>query len=379
MEFVFDYLLFLAQAVTVVVAVIILLSVSLAMSARGQSSSHGSLHVRKLNDRLNDLQDQMSDHLYTPEEAKRRRKARAKSEKTEIKRQNKLAKQQSKAGGDETPINSAHAEKTSSAIAADHVASEGDAEANNNAPRRIFVLHFDGDVEASAVEHFRLEVTAVLTMATKADEVVVCVDSPGGMVHGYGLAASQMMRIRAKGIPLTAVVDKVAASGGYLMAAVANKIYAAPFAVIGSIGVVAQVPNLHRLLKKNDVDVEVHTAGKYKRTLTLLGENTEEGREKFREELAEVHTLFQEFVVDNRPSLDIDAVSTGEAWYGTRALAMHLIDGLSTSDEYLTERCERNDVYLVSWVEVKRPLEKLVDGLGSSLRRINHLLEFVKK
>jgi serine protease SohB len=234
-------------------------------------------------------------------------------------------------------------------------------------------------VAASAVEHLRIEVTAVLTMAQPQDEVVVCIESPGGMVHSYGLAASQMMRIRSKGIPLTALVDRVAASGGYLMAAVANKIVAAPFAVIGSIGVVAQVPNVHRLLKKNDVDVEVLTAGKYKRTWTLLGENTDEGREKFREELEEVHTLFQEFVVDNRPELDIEAVATGEAWYGSRALDLRLVDALATSDEYVSDQCQERDVYSVAWVEVKKPLDRLLDKANGALDRVNHMLEFVRK
>ena len=215
-------------------------------------------------------------------------------------------------------------------------------------------------------------------MAKPQDEVVVCIESPGGMVHSYGLAASQMMRIRSKGIPLTALVDRVAASGGYLMAAVANQIVAAPFAVIGSIGVVAQVPNVHRLLKKNDVDVEVLTAGKYKRTLTLLGENTTKVR-KFREELEEVHALFQEFVVDNRPELDIDAVSTGEAWYGKRALDLRLVDALATSDEYVSDQCQERDVYSVAWVETKKPLDRLLDKANGALDRVNHMLEFVRK
>ena len=165
-------------------------------------------------------------------------------------------------------------------------------------------MRFDGDVAASDVDNFRLEISAILTMATTKDEVVVCLESPGGMVHSYGLAASQMMRVRNRNIPLTAVVDKVAASGGYLMAAVANKIVAAPFAVVGSIGVVAQVPNVHRLLK-----VIIDALRKYKRTLTFLGENTTEGREKFQQELEEVHELFQEFVAENRPGLDIAAVT----------------------------------------------------------------------
>ena len=199
------------------------------------------------------------------------------------------------------------------------------------------------------------------------------------MVHSYGLAASQLMRVRNKGIPLTVVVDQVAASGGYLMAAVANKVLAAPFAVIGSIGVVAQVPNVHRLLKKNDVDVEVVTAGKYKRTLTLLGENTEDGRQKFKEELEEVHLLFQEFVVANRPKLDIEAVATGEAWYGKRALQLGLIDELATSDEYLMDLCEEFKVYEVKWQEVQKPIQKLFGQINLLVDRVSHLLEFVRR
>ena len=241
------------------------------------------------------------------------------------------------------------------------------------------MVRFEGDVAATDVDNFRLEISAILTMAGNNDEVVVCLESPGGMVHSYGLAASQMMRVRNQGIPLTAVVDKVAASGGYLMAAVANKIVAAPFAVVGSIGVVAQVPNVHRLLKKNDVDVEVLTAGKYKRTLTLLGENTEEGREKFQQELEDVHALFQEFVVENRPEMDIATVATGEAWYGSRALELNLVDRLATSDEYLMVACEDKDVFQVEWKQSSKPLERLLGKASGILDRVTQLLEFTRR
>ena len=189
-------------------------------------------------------------------------------------------------------------------------------------------LRFDGDVRASNVERLRLEVSAILTMANHKDEVVVCLESPGGMVHSYGLAASQLMRNPVQG-------NSPDGSCGYgrSIGRLSDgrlwpiRVLAAPFALLGSIGVVAQVPNVHRLLKKNDVDVEVITAGKYKRTLTVLGENTEEGRKKFTQELEDVHDLFREFVAQNRPELDLEAVATGEAWYGKRALAMGLIDG----------------------------------------------------
>jgi serine protease SohB len=231
-------------------------------------------------------------------------------------------------------------------------------------------MDFHGDLQASRVKDLSTEITAVLTLAEADDEVLVRVESPGGVVHGYGLAASQLDRIKQHGIPLVVAVDKVAASGGYLMAAVADKVVAAPFAVMGSIGVVAQIPNVHRLLKKHDVDVEVLTAGKYKRTLTVLGENTDEGRQKFVEELEDVHTLFQEFVSSHRPQVDIEKVATGETWYGQRAIELNLIDEICTSDEYLTRACEGADVYSVHWVEHKKPLDRILSRVETSVQRL---------
>lgn len=201
--------------------------------------------------------------------------------------------------------------------------------------KRIFVLNFFGDLQATGVAALRHEVTALLARARQDDEVVVRLESAGGLVHAYGLAASQLDRIAAAGIRLTVCVDKVAASGGYLMACVADQILAAPFAVLGSIGVAAQIPNIHRLLKRHDVDIELLTAGEYKRTLTVLGENTDAGREKFQRDLDTVHDLFKQHVALRRPGLDIAAVATGEVWLGTRALAMGLVDRIQTSDEYL--------------------------------------------
>ncbi len=220
---------------------------------------------------------------------------------------------------------------------------------------RVFVLDFRGDLKASAVQNLRQEITAVLALAESRDEVVVRLSSPGGMVHAYGLAASQLKRVTDRGVPLTVCVDAVAASGGYMMACIANKIVAAPFAVIGSIGVVAQIPNFHRLLKKQDIDVEVITAGEYKRTLTFFGENTEKARQKFREEVDDTQLLFKEFVSANRPQVEIDRVATGEHWYGTRALELALVDELGTSDEYLVARCDEADVYEVRYKR-KKPL-----------------------
>ena len=234
----------------------------------------------------------------------------------------------------------------------------------------LYVLDFKGSIDAHEVSALREEVTAVLAVAKPADEVLVRLESPGGVVHGYGLAASQLQRLRERQIPLTIAVDKVAASGGYMMACVANNIVAAPFAIIGSIGVVAQVPNFNRLLKRNDIDIELHTAGQYKRTLTLLGENTEEGRKKFREDLNETHHLFKEFVHSMRPSLDIDAVATGEHWYGVQAKEKGLVDEISTSDDLIIARMAEREVVSLRYMQRKRLMDRFTGSAAQSLDRL---------
>lgn len=343
MDFLLEYLGFLAKTATVVVAALIVLSAVAATSVHRamRKPPAGQIEITLLNDRLRDMRRVIEEASISHAAAKKQRKREAKERKHE-------RKQRDKAGRRGQPV--------------------------EDQRRRVFVLNFDGDIQASAVDNLRLEVSAVLASAEEADEVVVRIESAGGVVHAYGLGASQLARVRSHGLKLTAAVDKVAASGGYLMAAVADRVLAAPFAVVGSIGVLAQIPNIHRLLKKHDVDVEVLTAGPYKRTLDVLGENTEQGREKLREELADIHALFKEYVADWRPSLNLDAVSTGEAWYGQRALDRALVDELVTSDEYLARACADAEVLEVAWVEPKRPIEKLVGQFSSVIESALHRL-----
>lgn len=235
---------------------------------------------------------------------------------------------------------------------------------NSGLQKKVFVLNFDGDVQASQAEQLREEITAVLQGATSSDEVVVKVESPGGVVHGYGLAASQLLRIRERNIPLTICVDKVAASGGYMMACVANKIVCAPFAIVGSIGVVAQVPNFHRVLKKHDVDYKEYTAGAYKRTVSLLGEITPKGEEKFVERLNDTHVLFKSFVQQFRPQVDMEKVATGEYWFGQEAKVLGLVDHLQTSDDYLMSFEKDTPIFEIS-MHIKQSLsDRLSDMVG---------------
>ncbi|EXI21784.1 peptidase S49 family protein [Acinetobacter baumannii 655555] len=230
---------------------------------------------------------------------------------------------------------------------AQQLAKEAKIRRKNN--QKIFVLDFKGDIQASAVENLREEITLILATAKAGrDRVVVRLESPGGMVHGYGLAAAQLVRLRDAGFHLTICVDKVAASGGYMMACIANEIISAPFAVVGSIGVVAQVPNFNRLLKEHNADFELYTAGQYKRTVTMFGENTPEGKAKFEEELQQTHVLFKHFVEKYRPQLNVDKVATGEHWYGQDALDLNLVDKLQTSDEYLLALLPQHDVYVIN-------------------------------
>jgi serine protease SohB len=231
------------------------------------------------------------------------------------------------------------------------------------------VLDFKGDIRATATASLREEISAVIELAEKNDEVLVRLENAGGAVHEHGLAASQLLRLRGRGIPLTVAVDKVAASGGYLMACAADRIVAAPFAVIGSIGVLMQMPNFHRLLEQKGVDFEQITAGRFKRTLTVFGENTDEGREKVKEELIEVHELFQNRIKELRPGVDLEQVATGEHWYGDRALELNLIDEIGTSDDFLLNAADRADLYKLNYKRQLKFVERMLHGVEGLLYR----------
>lgn len=330
MEFLTEYGLFLAKAITFVAAVFVIISLLVSVGGRNKKSDKGHIEVTKLNEKFNHLRDSLRDAMLDDDEYKEFEKAEKKRLKEEKNQKKKAAKNKS-----------------------------GNTEEQPESRKRLFVLDFHGDIKASEVECLREEITTVLTLATPADEIVVKVESGGGMVHSYGLASSQLTRITNKGIPLTVCVDKVAASGGYMMACVANKIVAAPFAILGSIGVIAQLPNFHKLLKKNDIDYEMFTAGEFKRTVTMFGENTEKGRGKFVEELEDTHQLFKEFVSQHRPQVDVAKVATGEVWFGLRAKAVNLVDELQTSDEYLFSQAENADIYEVEYSFKKSLPEKL--------------------
>ena len=229
---------------------------------------------------------------------------------------------------------------------------------------KLYVLEFEGDIKASATDQLREEISTVLSVATKDDQILLKLESPGGMVHGYGLAASQLERIKTAGIPLTISVDKIAASGGYMMASIADKIIAAPFAIIGSIGVIASVPNIHKVLKKNDVDYLEITAGEFKRTLTPMGEVTESGMKKFKEQIEDVHGLFKNHVKSQRPQVDLSKVATGEYWYGQQAKDLLLVDELGTSDDYLMSQMKNFTILQVKFAGKRSLKEKLSESMN---------------
>lgn len=343
-EFFFDYGLFALKALTIVIAIIIVIVASVAAGMRSKKATEGHIEVTKINDEINDLHDRLQQAVIEPELHKIETKKRLKAEKAEHKANVKALKKAAK--------------------------SEDKKNTETERRARLYVLDFHGDMKASGVSKLRREITAVLSLADENDEVLLRLESGGGMVHAYGLASSQLQRIRDKGVNLTVCVDKVAASGGYMMACVANRLIAAPFAIIGSIGVIAQLPNFHRLLKKNDIDFEMITAGEYKRTLTMFGENTQEGRDKFTDDIQDIHALFKDFVSQHRPQLNIAEVATGEIWFGQRAIDRSLVDELMTSDEYIVNACADADVYAVKYEEKKSLPQKLglaVDAAVDSL------------
>ncbi len=237
---------------------------------------------------------------------------------------------------------------------------------------RIYVLDFKGNVMASEVEQLRDEITFLIQVATPSDEIVLRLNSPGGAVAQYGLASSQVARLRQAGLKCVVCVDVVAASGGYMMAAAADRIIAAPFAFIGSIGVVAGMPNFHRILQKNEVDYHLFTAGKYKRTVTPFTEVREEHKEKLQENLESIHEAFKNHIRETRPELALDEVATGEVWLGSEALGLKLIDELSTSDDYLLQKAQAGcEVIVLSTEAPGSPMEKILRRTEMVLSRLS--------
>lgn len=389
--------MFLAKAVTIVFAIIAVIGAIANLGSKNKKPSEGHIEINNLTEEIEQVKDGMLEEVLSEEEYKSLQKEKKKQEKEKAKAEKKRLKQDKSKQKDEAEVKASEPKKTgeqsekpeeqeskelaSSEKLVDSEKSvnpeklaksektDSEDEISEDNQSRLFVIDFDGDVEASAVDNLREEITAIISAASPNDRVLVRLESPGGMVHAYGLAASQLSRIKAANLSLIIAVDQVAASGGYMMACVADHIIAAPFAVVGSIGVVAELPNFHRLLRHNKVDYEQHTAGEYKRTLTMFSENTDAAREKFKKELEETHDLFKQFITDNRPSLDIDKVATGEHWYGTQALALGLIDSIQTSDDYIVNAAKESDVFEVSY-EVKKPLaDRLSFSINSALEK----------
>ncbi len=326
LEIFLEYGLFLLKVITILISVIVLISF---VAASKKSNTSEGLEIENLNEKYKGLSDSLNKAVMEKDEWKKKQK----SEKAIAKKNKKKKTRKPKA----------------------------------------YILDFIGDIKASAVPSLREEITAILDIAKRNDQIVLRLDNHGGVVHEHGLAASQLARIRQKKIHLTVVVDKVAASGGYLMASVANKIYAAPFAILGSIGVIAQLPNFNRLLDNYGVDFEQITAGQYKRNVTMFGKNTDEDREKLKDQLEEIHELFKSSVNEYRPQLDLERVATGEHWYGSKALELGLIDQIKTSDELLIEMAKKYEIFSVK-LKVKKPLKKrLLSNIDSLLEKVDDI------
>ena len=328
MDFLIEYGMFLAKALTIIISIGLVLSMVVSTSQKtNRGDDNGEIEILPLNIDFEKTKNKL--RIATVEESEK--KIERKKIKKESKNKNVF---------------------------------------NPKSKRRVYVVNFEGNIAASAVDNLREEITAILSVANKKDEIVVRLESSGGMVHSYGLASSQLDRIKKAKLKLTICVDKVAASGGYMMACVGDKIIAAPFAIVGSIGVVAQMPNFNKLLKKHDIDFELLTAGEHKRTLTLFGKNTDKGREKFIEELNETHELFKEYVSKRRPNVDINKIASGEIWFGSRAKELSLVDEISTSDEYICSCFNSAKVFEIKFVRKQKLLQRIGGSVEASITRI---------
>jgi serine protease SohB len=326
-----DWVQFSVSAAVVLLLLTLVVLVLVLILKRTNKAEKSTLAIENLNASWKKTEDKLKSKIMPAKAFEALHKEQAKQEKE---KENQEKKQKKKANGKE--------------------------KYTDNEKPRVFVIDFDGDIGATRNTVLREHITAIIAVCRPQDEVVVRIESPGGMVHAYGLASSQIARLTERKIKVTACVDKVAASGGYMMACVANRIVAAPFSIIGSIGAVSAAPNFHRLLKKHDIDYIEQTAGEHKRTLSLFGEITEAGKAKHQEQLNLIHRLFKDHVAKNRPNVDLNAVATGEYWPASVALELGLVDELRTSDDLILELGKEADVYLLKTEEQQDLKTKLM-------------------
>lgn len=341
-DFLSQYGLFLAKVLTVVFGVLFIVAATLVLISRQKQSPEGTLRITDLSHERKILREHLQAEILHKSIFKKWMKTQKAAQKAAQKAEQKTANKK---------------------------------DAPSASQPRAFVVRFDGDIRASQVKALRQVVTAILTIAQPEDEVVLVLESGGGVVHGYGLAAAQLDRLRQQHIHLTVAIDKVAASGGYMMAVVGNVIVASPFAIVGSIGVVGQLPNFHRFLNKHDIDYELQTAGEYKRTLTLFGENTDKAREKFQQEIDETQRLFKNFIEQYRPQVNIEQVATGEHWHALDALGYQLIDQIMTSDDLITNKIQSHQVYELAYEEPQSLPHRLFSGMSMMM---DNLLEKIR-
>ena len=321
-ELLIEYCFFLLKVITITFIIVIPILMIVSSSRHKTMGDKGQLIIKNLSEKFESMGTSVRGSQMDTKTYKKFIKEKEKKRKQNIKKKNKSSKQKA----------------------------------------AVYVLNFKGDVMASDHDKLKQEINAILASKTSCKEVVLKVESGGGSAYAYGLCAAELKRLVDNKIKLTVCIDKVAASGGYLMSCVASKIIAAPWALVGSIGVIAQMPNIHRLLKDNLIDFEMHTAGQFKRTLTVFGENTEEGRQKFISELEDLHIVFKDFVKENRPNVDAMKVSTGEVWQGQKALALGLIDAIQTSNDYLLNLSDKFNLYEVEYHEKKSLGDRLAYG-----------------
>ncbi len=389
MVYFIDFILFLAKTATIIVAFIVALLFLVSLRSNNQQSG-GKIEFKDLGDRFEQIKEGFLDFKNGGSDEKGDKSGKTKS--SDSSNNEAITTKSESAISEEGDDHTLAAEDNTLAqqnVEAVKTSGNTDVKASKKSGKKfwqfwkkaeedqpeakehtLYVLEFDGDVHAEEVKNLREEVSALLLIAEKGDEVLVKITSPGGAVNSYGLAASQLARIREKGLNLTVAVDEVAASGGYLMACVANKIVAAPFAIVGSIGVVAEMPNFHKVLEKYNIDYEQFTAGEYKRTVSMFGENTEAAKEKFKDELNEIHIVFKDFVQQYRPDLDIQTIATGEYWLAVKAIELGLVDELKTSDSYIQEAVEEKNVYSISYIEKTTVRQGLSRFLTRIMKRI---------
>ncbi|WP_343192796.1 S49 family peptidase [Buchnera aphidicola (Taiwanaphis decaspermi)] len=240
-----------------------------------------------------------------------------------------------------------------------------------NKKSNLYILDYNDKIKKNKIKKLREEISSIILVAKKNDEVLLRLENTSDIVYEYGLVIAQLQRLRKKGIKLIISIDKIVSNGGYIIACVADHISASPFSIIGPINIVVNIPNIDKYTQTSNLNNQLNDCNTFTK-LTLIKNNTKIYVNKIFNKLDIKKYIRNSFIKDMRPSLNLNKIFNQNYWIGENAINEKLIDSINTSDDILFSKKDTHNLLKIKYVYKSNIVEKYIVTL-------NKYFKFLKK